>query len=280
MIEKFKLHLLMERNLSKNTVNSYNTDIKQLINSISKSIETINSNDISQFIITLKEKGCSTSTTNRKLSAIKTFFRYLVRQKVIPINPAAEIEGGKKEQRLPQTIEEDIVSKLINTTDCLRDRLIIELLFGTGARREELCKIKLKDINFTKKYIKLFGKGNKERLVPVYPAALDTASKLIGNQDGEWLFPAKKKNGHICVRQINRIVEKYVKKLNLDKDITPHKFRHTVATILFSKGMDLKVLQEFLGHSSPATTSNIYTKTSIERNLKEYKLYHPKSCSR
>lgn len=144
LINDFEVYLSSERNMSKNTVSNYIRDIKQFFTIFNKPIDKIMPNDVSNFIIKKKE-SCSTATTNRKLSALKTFFKFAVRRRVIPFSPAETVEGGKREQRLPKPIDEQDIDKLFAVVDNLRDQTLLEVLYGTGVRREELVNIKVTD---------------------------------------------------------------------------------------------------------------------------------------
>lgn len=275
ILNDFVMYLSLEKGLSKNTCTNYFRDIKQFFNYTNKNIEDINFKDISNFIME-KRKNYSTTTTNRKLSALKTFFKYLVRMGLIDHNPAQAVECGKVERKLPQPIEEKDIDKIINITDNLRDEVIFEVLYGTGVRREELINIKVKDINFNKGYIRVFGKGKKERLVPIHPTALNKIRELTSNQNSQWLFPSRKNKGHhISLRRVNEIVTKWAKKAGVE-GVTPHKFRHSFCTYMYENGAELKTIQDIAGHAS-ANTTNIYTKVSNQRNMKEYMMYHPRA---
>lgn len=277
-LEDFKSYLLLERNLSINTVHNYELDIKQFMNYISKPLEEVTSDDISKFIITIRKEGRSVSTANRKLSTIKSFYKFLIRQGVCKTNPADRIDSGKREQRLPKPADIEDIEKLIKTADNLRDKLIFELLFATGLRREELCNISINDVNFNDGYIRVFGKGGKERIVPCHPTALKMITDLFNKHNSKWLFPSRKNKGHhIHVHTVNDIFKKWVAKAGLEgKNITPHKLRHSFATYLHNNGADILVIQKLLGHSSVSTTQ-IYTQVSSELSMKEYMKYHPKA---
>lgn len=273
-LNKYTDYLTYERNLSKNTVYNYSLDLNQFLSYVKKDIHEIETEDILAFIKYLRaEKNYSVTTTNRKLSSIKSFFNYLVRERIIPTSPAAQVECGKTEYRLPVVFSNDDVNNFINSIDNERDKLLVELLYATAARRSEICRLKMSDVDFERGLIRLKGKGNKERLVPVYPELLSKIKSLCSNN--QWLFPSRK-GGHITTRAVNHIINKYRDKAGLNH-ATPHKFRHSCLSALFEGGADLKVIQDIAGHSSPATTSNIYTRISVERNKAEYLKFHPKA---
>lgn len=272
----FKNYLEVERNLSHNTVNAYITDLKQFFSYTNKtSLKKITVEDIILFIVRLREQGCSTNSTNRKLSALKTFFKYMMKIGKVKSNPAELIESGKIEKRLPKPLTVSDIEKIINVTDNLRDKVMFEILYGTGIRREELVNIKVSDINFEQSIIRIFGKGGKERIVPIHKKALNMIKELIKEQNSIWLFPSPRKNNHLSVRQVNTIVEKWSIKAGIEK-VTPHMFRHSFCSHLYENGAELKVIQDLAGHANPNTTQ-IYTKVSNQRNITEYLQYHPRA---
>ncbi len=271
-LEKFQLYLEIEKNFSHNTVSAYLSDIQQFFRFINKTPEKIVPDDISAFLMNLHTKGVSVATANRKLSAIKTFFNAMLRKGIIDQNPAALIETAKTEQRLPHPIDEQTIEKLINAPDNLRDRTIMEILYATGIRREELVNIKINDIDFQEGSLRVIGKGNKERIIPLYPKVLMLIKELIQTHNSKWLFPGRK-NNHLSTRQVNDIVKKWAQKIK-QENITPHKFRHSFCSHLYKEGAELKVIQDLAGHASPNTT-NLYTKVSNTRNRLEYLRFHP-----
>lgn len=280
-LNNFITHLVLERNLSKNTADSYSSDINQFFDFTKKRLQRVTSEDVGLFIISLREQGYNVSSTNRKLSAIRTFYKFLLKKGVVKINPAELIDSGKSEKRLPKPVDQEDIDKLINAADNLRDKVIFELLFATGMRREEIRKVKVSDINFTRGFVRVIGKGNKERIVPIHPSAMNMVKELADSQTSEWLFPSRK-NKDQCISNttIFDIFNKWIKVAGLEgKNITPHKFRHAFATALHENGADVLVLQNLLGHNSVSTTQ-IYTKVSMERNRGEYMKFHPKAKAR
>jgi integrase/recombinase XerD len=275
-LEMFKDYMESERNLARNTISGYVSDMEQFITFIDKPLNRITASDVSSFITHLKESERVARSRNRKLSALRTFFRFMVRKDKMKHNPADTIEGSKVEQRLPQPIDEIDINKMIALTDNLRDKVMLEILYGAGIRREELVNLRVNDINFNNGFICVFGKGSKERYVPLHPAALDLIREHLCTQDSEWVFEGRY-GSHLSIRQVNDIVVKYRTKVGLHK-VTPHKFRHSFATHLYNNGAELKVIQDLMGHSNPSSTQ-VYTKVSNERNRVEYLQYHPRNRS-
>ena len=274
-LEGFKEYML-ERNLSHNTIDSYVSDIELFFEHTKLAVIDVSRDHIKDFVKYLRDNNISVSSSNRKLSALKTFFKYCLMEDIIERNPTELISGGKLEKRLPKILEVEDVDKFINSANSLRDRVIFEILFGAGIRREELIKIQVKDIHFSRGVMNIIGKGDKERIVPIYPAALDLIEQLVKSQSSEWLFPSAKVNGnHISKRRLNEIVKSYADRLGFS-GITPHKFRHSFGTVLYDNGADIKAIQDLMGHSSINTT-NIYAQVSVSRNKTEYLKYHPKA---
>lgn len=274
-IQSFINYLSNVKRLSQNTIINYQSDLTQFFDFIQKPVDQITKEDISKFLSYLKEEKIQTSTSNRKLSALKSFYKFLVREDIVVNNPTIVIECAKIEHKVIEVLDNGDIDVILSKITNQRDRLIIEILYGTGIRREELARIRLQDINFNKGIIKIFGKGSKERIVPIHPNALNLIKDYINSHDSEWLFPSKKyKDRHISIRRINEIVASYSETTGFK--LNPHKFRHSFATALFENGADIKVIQNLLGHESINTT-NIYANISVERNRREYMKYHPRA---
>lgn len=277
-LDMFSEYMEYERNYSANTIDSYTRDIKQFFNFTKTDIKEVTTESVLDFVIHLHKKGNCVRTTNRKLSSLKSFYRFLVRKGIMQSNPADPVECGKLEQRLPKPANPEDIELMIKTTDNLRDRTIMEVLYATGMRRAELINIKVSDINFREGYIKTIGKGSKERIVPLTPEAISLIKQLIKKNNSTWLFPSRKnKKNHLSSRQLNTIISKWVRKSGLTElNITPHSFRHTLCTVLFENGADIKTIQDIAGHSSINTT-NLYTKVSVKRNKEAYLNCHPRT---
>jgi len=267
----FKTYLLLEKNMSENTVNSYTHDLEQFYEFIGdKKITEVQPVDISNFIVYIRTKNNSVRTSNRKLSALKTFFSFMVRRNIIQYNPASSIESGKIPKRIPKPLTTYEINNIITTISNPRDKLILEILYGTGIRREELIKLKVDDINLFSGELRVIGKGDKERIVPLTDSLINLLKQYLKTHNNHWLFPGKNSNTHISKRRINEIVSRW------GSGITPHRFRHSFATHMFENGADLKVIQDILGHEN-ANTTQIYTKLSSNRNRLAVKQFHPHS---
>lgn len=273
-MEPFYTYMKFQRNMSDNTLNSYLTDIHQFEAFLNKPLEEAETEDIEGFIRHEREKGLSVSTVNRKLSAIKSYYKYLVRSGVLRHNPADVLESAKMEKRLPKPLDVEDVEAVISNAFSMRDKLLLTLLYGTGIRRSELVNIRVSDINFRREHITVFGKGNKERIIPLNQEVMQLMKEFITVTKSTWLFPGYG-GGHISTRQVNDIVKKYGDKLGIE-NLTPHRFRHTLFSLMWERGADIRAIQEMAGHSSINTT-NGYTKTSISRLQSEYEKCFPKA---
>lgn len=274
----FKIYILKERNLSQNTLDGYLRDLKQFEKFINKDVLEVTRDDVVRFITHLRDKGMKTTTTNRKLSTLKAFYKFLIIEGRIKTNPAETVTSAKIEQRLPKPIDKEDIDTLLDTIDNLRDKVLVEVLYATGIRREEACQISLRDVNFRRGILKVIGKGGKERYIPIHPTALDLMKKLFESHKNQWLFPSRQYPGrHISKRRINEIIKDWVMRAGLgDVEITPHKFRHSFCTHLFQNGAPLEDIQEMAGHSNPSTTQ-IYTRVSSERIKRTYLKFHPRA---
>lgn len=273
--EEFKKYLLTEKNYSEVTYLNYSYDLKHLFEFTDKQATEITKKDIKDFLEHLNKRKIKMATRLRKLASFKRYFNFLVNADLIQFSPAASIEGGRIEKRLPKPVSENDIEILLNKVTDIRDRLIFEILYGTGARRFELLNMKFSDIDFNEKIITVLGKGKKERVIPLNNYILGLINKLPYISTGQYLIASKKDpTNPLSARQLNSVVKKYSDLLGIK--FTPHKFRHSFCTILFENGADYKVIQDLAGHSS-ANTTNLYTKVSVKRNKMEYSQFHPRA---
>ena len=279
---RFIKYLRFEKRLSENTVISYETDLNQFLSfykeySTSQKIEKVDKRTIRSWIVKLSLSNLSAKSINRKIASLKSFFKFLVKRDLIKKNPSSHVTSLKTDQRIPTFIKEKDINFLFKNIDvkedCTgqRDLLILELLYGTGIRISELINIKISDINFAKKEIKVIGKRSKERIIPLHNNAIYQTKKYLqlaekeGYENQYLLFT--KKGEKIYPMLINRIVKKHLSTLIKSKKYNPHLLRHTFATHILNKGGDLNSIKDLLGHSSLAATQ-VYTHNSIEK-LKE-----------
>lgn len=236
----------------------------------------------------MAQKGIRPKSINRKISSIKSFYQFLRRKQLVEKNPTLKLASLKKEKRLPETISQKDLNRLSailedsEEFEGVRDHLVIELLYQTGMRRSELIGLKRTDVNFALGRLKVLGKGNKERFIPLSPAILSLLGKYISVKEsnfGEILdgpLIVTNKGSEPYPKFIYNIVHKNLSLVSTSKKRSPHVLRHSFATHLTDEGAELNAVKELLGHSSLAATQ-IYTHNSIDKLKKAYKQAHPKS---
>lgn len=294
-LSSFEDFLSSERNYSKHTLKAYIADIKEfglvlkdmgLISADNGEIDFAHMDEtpIRTFISRLYGKNKRVSIS-RKLASIRTFYEFLIRNGTIKSNPAKLVPTPKGEKRLPTFLTVDEVVKLVETPGSdnvyeSRDRAILELLYSCGLRVSELVGINLNNLDLTSMSVKVLGKGNKERMVPLgskASAAIKTylSQRLDLKPEDDYLF-VNSRGGRLSTRSIDRIIKKYAAISGIPKNISPHVLRHTFATHLLGGGADLRAIQEMLGHKSLSTTQR-YTHISIEKIMEIYDKTHPRA---
>lgn len=285
---------MLERSLSENSVESYLRDVNKLIeylemNDIKLSAKTINTKNLTAFIRWVAEIGMSASSQARILSGVKAFFKYLFLEEIINNDPSNLIEGPKKGLKIPDTLSTDEIDVLVNTIDLShpqgqRNKAIIETLYGCGLRVSELINLKLS--NWYKKdgFIKVIGKGNKERLIPLGKITAKVLNiyvdevrchQKIENGFEDFIF-LNKRGKYLSRVMIFNIVKELSQKAGFQKNISPHTFRHSFATELIERGANLRAVQEMLGHQS-ITTTQLYTHINREFLRESIISHHPRS---
>ena len=291
-LQEFKLYIEVERNFSSHTVTAYSSDILSFLVWLNdRDIKDVTYSIIREYLLYIQQFNYSKTTTARKIASLRTFYRYLYREKIIETNPAIGIHSPKKGKNLPEFLTEREIEQVLNnikmeTPAGYRNRAILELLYATGMRVSELSNLNFENLNLSENEIKVFGKGAKERIVLVSERAkkflenyIKTA-RLIIFKDAKETPDAPvfiNKNGYRLQTQSVRIaIRETMEGLELPKHVTPHVFRHSFATKLLENGADLRVVQELLGHSSISNTQ-IYTHVSTERLKQSYNLAHPRA---
>lgn len=291
IINKFIEYLRYQRNYSTFTCNNYKKDLKEYEIFITKeklNYKNIKYEDVKNYIIYLNDNKNAKATISRKLSTLRTFYKYLVLNNITNSNPFLLVSSPKKDKKIPKFINynnmEEILSiPNIKTKEGQRERVIIEVLYSSGVRVSELVNIKIKDIDFKNKNILIFGKGSKERIVSFGEYALDIINLylkegrelLLNGVNSEYLIVGNKKE-KLTTRRIEQIIDDIIKKTSIKLNITPHMFRHSFATHLLDNGCDLLVVQELLGHASLSSTE-IYTHVSNEHLREVYLKCHPRN---
>jgi integrase/recombinase XerC len=292
-INKFKDYILLEKNYSQHTATAYINDLFFFESFIKQNFEqdditNVNYAQVRSWIVSLSDDGISNSSINRKMSSLKSFYKFLLKIKQIEINPLTKHKALKtpKKIQIPFSEKElDLVLNNLQFTDDfegLRDKLIIDLFYTTGIRRIELINLKMKDVNFSNNTIKVLGKRNKERIIPILDIVLDEIKKYLTERnrlesitDDEYLFLLLKgvKLNEIFVY---RLINHYFSNVSEKVKKSPHILRHTFATHLLNNGADINSVKELLGHSSLASTQ-VYTHNSLEELKKTYNNAHPRN---
>ena len=290
LVDRFLDAIWMERGLSQNTLGAYRADLMTLGRGLSeqdKSIEEANKADLLAFIAKRVESGAKPRSTARQLSSFRRFFRYIMREGMRKSDPTADIEMPRIGRSLPKTLTEDEVEALLNapnTEEPLghRDRAMLELLYATGLRVSELINLKQSQINFNQGVLRIVGKGDRERLIPLGDEAqrwirdfIDgPRMEILLERQTDYLFPTRR--GDRMTRQAFwHIIKRYAEKADIAKKMSPHSLRHAFATHLLNHGADLRVVQLLLGHSDLSTTQ-IYTHVARERLKDLHSEHHPR----
>jgi len=308
-LEDFLNYLSVEKGFSPNTVAAYRNDLTQFQEYLlAKAKEdsawpddgsvavdgridwsSVHKMRILSFIMALKEKQYASSTVARKVAAIKSFFHFIVAEGIVKTDPTENLDSPKVGKSLPRTLSIEEVDELLEqparltTPEAFRDRAMLELLYATGMRVSELTSLNVDDISLSAGYVRCVGKGNKERLVPVYPQALKAVEdylsegrpQLARSQEEPALF-LNHRGDRLTRQGFWLIVKAYAKQAGVPQDITPHTLRHSFATHMLNSGADLRSVQELLGHANISTTQ-IYTHLTADRMRQVYDEAHPRA---
>lgn len=292
LLDQFLNYLAVERGLSLNTLESYSRDLNKYLDFLSlKGIQdlTITSDvTIISFIASLKKKNLSNRSIARNITSIKMFYKFLCEDRHIPANPTLRIETPKGETKLPHILSIQEVDLLLEKPDMktplgLRDAAFLQLLYATGLRVSELIFLTLNNVNMEAGYLIAYGKGSKERLVPIGEVALtflkdyleEGRSQLLGDSHSNYLFISRKSKP-LTRQGFWKLLKKYALSAGIQKNISPHTLRHSFASHLLEGGADLRSVQMMLGHADISTTQ-IYTHVTTERLKKIHNQYHPRS---
>ena len=286
--EKFVNYLSSEKRFSEYTIVAYSTDLSQFIQFLSANfqikdeVSEINFQIVRSWIASLLEEGVSPRSVNRKISTLKTYFRYLIREQVILESPMLKVVAPKSKKRLPVFIEEYQIESLLNEVKFddgfvgERDKLIIELFYVTGIRLSELINIKVSDVDYNNNLIKVLGKRNKERLIPLSVSIINNIKLFTKNNDvNNYLF-TNLGGTKVYTKLVYRVVKKYIGKISSINKKSPHILRHTFATHMLNNGADINAIKELLGHANLSATQ-VYTHNTIEKLKSVYKQAHPRA---
>ncbi len=294
-LKDFLIYLEVEKNFSKHTIRAYHSDILSFLLWLdSTPLEQTDHTKLKDYLVFIQRFNYSKTTLSRKIAAIRTFYRFLYREKIIETNPANSVHAPKKNKTLPKFLTGKEIEQILNnikieTPAGYRNRTILELLYATGMRISELSNLNFGNLNLEENEITVMGKGAKERIVLVSTRAKDFLEKYLKTvrymvkEDGE--PPEENEDSPVFINKtgyrlqpqsIRTVLNDIVKKIELPKKVTPHVFRHSFATKLLENGADLRVVQELLGHASISNTQ-IYTHVSTERLKAVYDSTHPRA---
>jgi integrase/recombinase XerD len=287
-IDSFLNALWLEFGLSDNTLSAYGSDLKQFDKWLeAKELFNVEQQDINQFFVYRKQQGMSKRSVARILSSLKRFYGYLLREGLIQSDPCELIDAPRLAPALPESLSENDVESLLQAPEIVsalgfRDRAMLELLYATGLRVSELVELNFQQVNFRQGCLRVVGKGEKERLVPVGEEAMEWLERylnqarpmILGARQSDYLFVTNR--GSSMTRQAFwHIIKRYAKQAGIDKHLSPHTLRHAFATHLLNHGADLRVVQLLLGHSDLSTTQ-IYTHIAQQRLKELHSQFHPR----
>jgi len=277
--------------LAKNTVISYRDDLNSFMDFLDtrkiSALSRANRGDISNFMLNEKDRGISASSISRRIAAIKSFFRFLVRERVLKDDPTSLIDSPKLWKKIPETLSLNEVEALLNAPDLrktqgVRDKAILETLYATGMRVSEAAGLRVSDVNLDIGFLRCIGKGNKERVIPLGKKAIISIKRYLESsrpvllKGGECDNLFVNRSGKKLSRQsVWKLIQHYTKLASIKKHIKPHLLRHSFATHLLERGADLRSVQEMLGHANISTTQ-IYTHINKDRLKSIHKMFHPR----
>ena len=297
-IDRFLNYLAVEKGFSENTLDAYRNDLYQLVSFVEEEASkrgfsplwaNFSRQEMLGYLLNLKERGYVPTTLARKTAAAKSFFSFMVAEGYIKDNPTENVSSPRIGRSLPKPISLSQVRSLLeqpakqSATEAKRDTAMLHLLYASGMRVSELVSLNLDDINIDDGYVRCFGKGHKERMIPIHQLAAsavaeyltETRPRLVHNADEKALFVNQR--GERLTRQgLWQILKDYAKSANLDVEITPHTLRHSFATHMLSGGADLRSVQELLGHANISTTQ-VYTHLTTEHVRRTYEKSHPRA---
>jgi integrase/recombinase XerC len=286
--DEFLKFIQYEKRFSSHTLVAYSNDLKQFLDYLSttyqiSNITEINHTVIRSWIVTLMEQKLTARSVNRKITTLKTFYKFLLRQEKVAQNPMLKVLSPKTSKRLPVFVEKDKIKALLDSTtfgndfESQRNKLIIELFYATGIRLSELINIKQSDVDLYSCQLKVLGKRNKERIIPFgskLKEQFETFSALKSNENEEYLF-TDKKGKKLYEKFVYRIVNAYLSQITTAEKKSPHVLRHTFATHMLNSGADLNAVKELLGHANLSATQ-IYTHNTVEKLKNIHKQAHPR----
>lgn len=290
--DSFLKYLLLERNYSEKTILSYGIDLNEFeayFKSADEELEftSVDADIVRGWVLSLMEEGRAETTVNRKLSSLRSFYHYLLRQKLMVVDPVAKVVGPKKKKPLPVFVRDEAMNQLLDgfefpqTFEGVRDKTMLEVFYSTGMRRAELIALRDGDVDFSALVIKVTGKRNKQRLIPFGDRLQEVLSVYLQERvrfySGECeAFFIRKGGARLSPSSVNYIVKRYLSKVVTLKKKSPHVLRHTFATSMLNHQAELEAVKELLGHES-LTTTEVYTHTTFEELKQVYEQAHPRA---
>ncbi len=292
LIETFLNYLSVERGLSNNTISAYRRDlnlytdflVKNNIGALSKTTK----NDIVNFMFLQKDQGLNVNSISRRLTAVRIFYRFLVREKILKTDPSSLVDSPKTWKKIPEALSVNEIELLlhqpnIRQTQGARDKAVLEVLYATGMRVSEVVNLKMDSANYDIGFVRCIGKGNKERIVPLGKKAIESIKRYLSasrprflkNKESDYLF-LNRSGSRISRQSLWKLIKRYAQSAKIKKPIKPHILRHSFATHLLEHGADLRSVQEMLGHSNISTTQ-IYTHINKDRLKTIHKTFHPRA---
>jgi len=293
LIKAFLEYLLLERNYSERTISSYGADLREFEDYLKKTdaeldFTKVHADHVRGWIASLMDNGKAATYVNRKLSSLRSFYRFLLRRKEVTVNPMVKIVGPKKKKPLPSFVREKDMDRLLDELsfgegfEGCRDRIILELFYATGMRLSELIGLNDVDVDFSARLIKVTGKRNKQRLIPFGDELAEdlliyikVRNETLPKKETDAFFVCKS-GKRVYPMQVYRLVKRNLSKVVTLKKRSPHVLRHTFATAMLNDNAELKAVQELLGHESLATTE-VYTHATFEELKKVYEQAHPRA---
>jgi integrase/recombinase XerD len=293
LLTKYFNYLLIERGIAQNTLESYSRDLRRFVLFVHEEKRLANLNEvtpevITEYLVRIRDEGLAANSMNRSLAALRGFYKYLLREKIIKKNPLANIELAKVWMKLPDTVSKEEMTAILaqpgtQSNPAIRNTAMLELLYATGIRVSELINLTMNSVNWQVGFLIVMGKGSKERIVPVGKVAYDCVRRYVDEVRPKLM--EKKSTDVLFLNRFGRkfsrqgfwkIVVGYAKQAGLQKKVYPHTFRHSFASHLLEGGADLRTVQVMLGHSDISTTQ-IYTHITRERLKEVHEKYHPRS---
>lgn len=296
LVDSYIFYLENEKNMAQMTIKAYNSDWMDFFNYLEKElgfdiinldINEINHSIVRKYLVYLNNRNLAKNTIARRMAALKSFYRYLLKKEIIKQNPLDHVATPKIPKKLPRYLDQEEMIRVLEQPSLLnepglRDRAILELLYGAGIRVSELVNMDLENLDLAYGYIRVFGKGRRERIVPIGKEAVKALQLYLGKTRPQWAAKSEKalflnqKGGRLSDRSVRSIVNKYCRLAGTKEILSPHGFRHSFATHLLDNGADLRAVQELLGHKKISSTQ-IYTHVSRTKLRKIYHMTHPRA---